>query len=94
MAGGVAHALCQLHGSLPALLRLVHRLDVPGLLVTLTKYMAGAEQGQGLRMGLVGRDDCCAGLCIMRAACSWRCTSLDQRSCEPTNEPGASAPLS
>lgn len=52
---GVADTLRELHGSLPALLRLVHRLDVPGLLVTLTKYMAGAVRaGTGAEDGFGG----------------------------------------
>ncbi len=39
----VPDTLGALHDSLPALLRLAHRLDAPGLLGTLTKYMAGGR---------------------------------------------------
>lgn len=42
---GVAATLGALHDSLPALLRLAHRLDAPGLQGTLTKYMAGLRLG-------------------------------------------------
>ena len=70
----MADTLGGLHGSLPALLRLAHRLDVPACWArSPSAWQVGGFGGKSSskRIGLVGWDPCCAALHFMRAACSW-----------------------